>query len=53
MPVDKPGRRRLLGRPRLRWVNNIKTGLGEIDGVVLTGLVLLKIGTIRELLLTL
>jgi hypothetical protein len=33
--VGKPGRKRLLGRPRRRWVNNIKMDLREIgwDGV--------------------
>jgi hypothetical protein len=29
--VGKPERKRPLGRPRLRWVNNIKMDLGEID----------------------
>jgi hypothetical protein len=28
--VGKPEGRRPLGRPRLRWVHNIKTYLGEI-----------------------
>jgi hypothetical protein len=28
--VGKPEGRRPLGRPRRRWVNNIKTDLGEI-----------------------
>jgi hypothetical protein len=27
--VDKPEGNRLLGRPRLRWVDNIKMDLGE------------------------
>jgi hypothetical protein len=33
-----------LGRPRCRWVNNIKVGL-RWDVVVWTGLVWLRIGT--------
>jgi hypothetical protein len=28
--VGKPERKRPLGRPRRRWVNNIKMNLGEI-----------------------
>jgi hypothetical protein len=28
--VGKPERKRLLGRPRRRWVHNIKTGLREL-----------------------
>jgi hypothetical protein len=28
--VRKPEGKRLLGRPRLRWVDNIKIDLGEI-----------------------
>jgi hypothetical protein len=28
--VGKPERKRPLGRPRCRWVNNIKMDLGEI-----------------------
>jgi hypothetical protein len=39
-----------LGRPRSRWVDNIKMHLEEIDGVVWTGLVWLRIGTGGELL---
>jgi hypothetical protein len=33
--VGKPERKRLLGRPRRRWVNNIKVVLREIgwDGI--------------------
>jgi hypothetical protein len=29
--VGKPGGRRPLGRPRRRWVDNIKIGLEEIE----------------------
>jgi hypothetical protein len=32
-------------RPRCRWVDNIKTDLREIGGVVQTGLMWLKMGT--------
>jgi hypothetical protein len=37
--VGKPERRRPLGRPRRRWVDNIKTNLGEMGrgGVVRIG----------------
>jgi hypothetical protein len=34
--VGKPEGKRPLGRTR-KWVDNIKTDLGEIEGVVLTG----------------
>jgi hypothetical protein len=42
--------RRPLGRPRRRWVNNIRTDLGVIGGVVWTGLICLRTGTSGELL---
>jgi hypothetical protein len=29
--VRKPKRKRRLGRPRHRWMHNIKMGLGEIE----------------------
>jgi hypothetical protein len=45
--VGKPEAR---GRPRSRWVDNIKMDLQEKDGVVWTGLVWLRIGTSGELL---
>jgi hypothetical protein len=40
--VGKPEGKRLLGRPRRRWVDNIKMGLREIgwDGVDWTDMVL-------------
>jgi hypothetical protein len=45
------GRRPLgLGRPRYRWVDNIKIDLGEMVWLVWTGLVWLRIGTSGELL---
>jgi hypothetical protein len=31
--VGKPEGKRPLGRPRHRWVDNIKMDLGEIDGM--------------------
>jgi hypothetical protein len=42
-------RKRPLGRPRRRWVDNIRMDLGEVDGVMWTGLVWLRIGTDGEL----
>jgi hypothetical protein len=41
--------KRPLGRPRLRWVDNIRMDLGEVM-VMWTGLVWLRIGTGGELL---
>jgi hypothetical protein len=43
--VGKPEGKKPLGRPRRRWVDNIRMVLGEADGVVRTGLVWLKIGS--------
>jgi hypothetical protein len=49
--VKKPERKILLGRPRYRWVDNIRMNLGERwDGRVLNRLVWLRIGTGGELL---
>jgi hypothetical protein len=50
--VGKPEGRRPLGRPRRRWVDNIKIDLREIrwDGVVWTGSIWLRIGTSGGLL---
>jgi hypothetical protein len=50
--VRKPEVKRPLGRPRCRWVCNIKMNLGEIGlgRRVLTGLFWLRIGTSEELL---
>jgi hypothetical protein len=48
--VGKPEGKRPLGRPRRRWVDNIRMDLGEWDGVMWTGLVWLRIGSGGELL---
>jgi hypothetical protein len=48
--VGKKEGKRPLGRPRRRWVDNIRMDLGEVDGVMWTGLVWLRIGTDGELL---
>jgi hypothetical protein len=43
--VGTPDRKRLLGRPRRRWVDNIK-----MDGMIWIGLIWLRIWTSGELL---
>jgi hypothetical protein len=43
--VGKPGVKRLLGRPRLRWEDNIKMYLQAFGSVAWTGLIWLRIGT--------
>jgi hypothetical protein len=45
--VGKPEGKSSLGRPRHRWVDNIKMDLGEIgwDGMVWIALMCLRIGT--------
>jgi hypothetical protein len=50
--VEAPERKISIGRPRCRWVDNIKLDLEEIGwgGGVLTGLLWLRIGTRGELL---
>jgi hypothetical protein len=48
--VGKPEGKRPLGRPRCRWIDNIKMDLLEIVLSVVTGLVWLRIGTGGELL---
>jgi hypothetical protein len=50
--VGKPEGRRPLGSTSRRWADSIKMDLREIgwDGVVWTGLIWLRIGTIGELL---
>jgi hypothetical protein len=48
--VGKPEGKRLLGRPRRRWVDNIKMGLGEIGWMAWIGLIWLRIGTSGGLL---
>jgi hypothetical protein len=47
--VGKPKGKRPLGRPRRRWVDNIRI-LEKWDGVMWTGLVWLRIGTDGDLL---
>jgi hypothetical protein len=41
--VGKPEGKRALGRPRRRWMNNIKMNFRE-NGVVWAGLIWLRIG---------
>jgi hypothetical protein len=48
--LGKPEGKRPLGRPQHRWVDNIRMDLGEVDGVMWTGLVWFRIGTDGELL---
>jgi hypothetical protein len=48
--VGKPEARRPLGRPRRRWVDNIKMDLREIGWMVWTGSIWLRIGTSGGLL---
>ena len=43
--VEKPEGRRLLGRPRRRWEDNIKMDLQEVGWGAWTGLIWLRIGT--------
>jgi hypothetical protein len=42
---EEPEGKRPLGRRRLRWVDNIKMDRRDIDGVVWSGLISLRIGT--------
>jgi hypothetical protein len=48
--VGKPEGKRPLGRPRCRWVDNIRMDMERWDGVMWTGLVWLRIGKGGELL---
>jgi hypothetical protein len=48
--VGKPEGKRPLGRPRSRWIDNIKMNLVEILWGLLTALVWLMIGTSGEFL---
>jgi hypothetical protein len=48
--LGKPEGKRPLGRPRWRWVYNIKMDLGEIHWMMWTGFVWLRIRTSAELL---
>jgi hypothetical protein len=43
--IRKPEGRRPLGRPRRRWVDNIRMDLGNIGLSLWTGLIWLRIGT--------
>jgi hypothetical protein len=45
--VGKPEGKRPLGRPRRRWVDNIKMDLGEVDEVMWTGLILNNLGLVK------
>jgi hypothetical protein len=48
--AGKPEGKRPIERPRCRWIDNIKIVLVEINGVVWTELVWLRIGKIVKLL---
>jgi hypothetical protein len=48
--VEKPEGKRQLGRPRRRWVDNMKMVLREVGWVVWTGLILRRIWTSGGLL---
>jgi hypothetical protein len=48
--LGKPEGKRSLGRPRHRWVDNIRIYLESWDGVMWTRLIWLRIGTGGELL---
>jgi len=48
--VKKPEGKRPLGRPRLRWEDNIKIHLQEMEWGARTGLIWLRIGTGGSLL---
>jgi hypothetical protein len=50
MLVEMPEGKKPLGRPRRRGVDNIKMDLREKDGMVLIGLIWLRIGTSGGLL---
>jgi hypothetical protein len=48
--AGKPEGRMPLGRPRRRWLDNIRIDLVEVGWVMWTGLVWLRIGTGGEML---
>jgi hypothetical protein len=48
--VGKPEGRRPLGRQKRRWLDNIRMDLVEVDGVMWSGLIWLRIGRGGELL---
>jgi hypothetical protein len=43
--VGRPEGRRLLGRPRRRWEDNVKMDLQDVGWGAWTGLIWLRIGT--------
>jgi hypothetical protein len=43
--VGRSERRRPLGRPRCRWVDNVKMDIQEVGWGAWTGLIWLRIGT--------
>ena len=48
--LGKPEERRPLGRPRLRWEDNIKLDVVDVEWEAWSGLILLRIGTGGRLL---
>jgi hypothetical protein len=48
--VGKPEGKRPLGRPRCRWMDNIKMDLLEIGLVLWTGLVWLRIALVNSVM---
>jgi hypothetical protein len=48
--VEKPAGKRPLGRPRHRWIDNVKLDLSEIALGGVAGLVWLRIGTGGEVM---
>jgi hypothetical protein len=50
--VGKPEGKRPLGRPRCRWIDNIKMDLDETGMKVQAGLVRLRLGASGKLFLT-
>jgi hypothetical protein len=43
--VGKPEGKSSLGKPRIRWENNIKTDIKEINGRARSGLIWFRVGT--------
>jgi hypothetical protein len=43
--VGKPEGKRPLGRPRIRWEDDIRVDFEKYDGVVWTGFIWLAVGT--------
>jgi hypothetical protein len=46
----QPEGKRPLGRPRRRWVDNIKWTLDREDGMIWTGLIWLKTGPVNTIM---